>query len=90
VQAALADLRLPELPPPPSATWFRRPFTRVNPLSLDRLEYNPALAAYWRSTRRIVGRLEIWRLNPLKFTWNLVRGARQTLVFLVTMRSERY
>jgi hypothetical protein len=32
----------------------------------------------------------MWRLNPLRFAWNLVRGARQALVFLVAMCGERY
>jgi radical SAM superfamily enzyme YgiQ (UPF0313 family) len=90
VQAALADLRLPELPPPAPPSRFTRPFTRVNPLSLDRLEYNPALAAYWRGTRRSIRRLELWRLNPLELLWNLVHGTRQALSFLVAMRGERY
>ena len=62
----------------------------VNPLSLDRLEYDPALAAYWRRSRRAIARLELWRLNPLVLTWNLVRGIRQALGFLVAMRGERY
>ena len=89
-QAALADLRLPELPAsrPPSS--FRSRVTRLNPLSLDRLEYDPALAAYWRRTRRAIGRLELWRLNPVALAWNLARGARQALGFFVAMRRERY
>jgi hypothetical protein len=90
VQAALADLRLPELPAalPPSS--FRRWVTRVNPFSLDRLEYDPALAAYWRRTLQAAARLELWRLNPAVLTWNLLRGTRQALGFLVAMRGERY
>lgn len=89
-QAALADLRLPELPPalPPSS--FRRQLARVNPLSLDRFEYDPALEAYWQRTRRAFARLELWRLNPLALTWNLARGVRQALGFLVAMHGERY
>jgi len=89
-QAALADLRLPELPASRPRSSFRRRVTRVNPLSLDRLEYDPALAAYWRRTRRAIARLELWRLNPVVLAWNLARGARQALGFLVAIRGERY
>jgi hypothetical protein len=32
----------------------------------------------------------LWRLNPLKLAWNVARGARETLVFLVALRGERY
>jgi len=90
VQAALADLRVPELPAALPRSSFRRRVMVVNPLSLDRLEYDPALAAYWRRSRRAIARLELWRLNPLVLTWNLVRGIRQALGFLVAMRGERY
>jgi radical SAM superfamily enzyme YgiQ (UPF0313 family) len=90
VRTALADLQLPELPAarPPSS--FMRWATRVNPFSLDRLEYDPALAAYWRRTRHAAARLEWWRLNPALLTWNAVRATRQALGFLVALRGERY
>ena len=83
VRAALVGLRLPDLPPAPPPSSFRRRVKRLNPFSLDRLEHDPALTAYWRRTRRAVARLELWRLNPLVLTWNLVRGTRQALAFLV-------
>ena len=63
---------------------------RVDPLSLDRLEYDPALAAYWRRTRRAIARLELWRLNPLALAWSLARGSRQLPGFLVALHWERY
>jgi hypothetical protein len=90
VQTALADLRLPELPArvPPSS--FRRWVTRVNPFSLDRLEYDPALTSYWRRARHAAARLELWRLNPAVLAWNLVRSTRQAFGFLVAMHGERY
>ena len=88
--AALADLRLRELPASLPRSSFRRRVTRVNPLSLDRLEYDPALAAYWRRTRRAIARLELWHLNPAALAWNLARGIRQTLGFFVAMHGERY
>jgi hypothetical protein len=88
--AAIAALRLPTLPPSPRLSRLSRKFRRVNPLSLDRLEYNPALEAYWRGARGALLRLKLWRLNPLKLAWNVVRGARETLVFFVAMRGERY
>jgi radical SAM superfamily enzyme YgiQ (UPF0313 family) len=90
VQAALATLGLSDLRPAPAASWLARGVRRVNPLSLDRIEHNPALAAYWRSASRAMSRLEWWRINPLELVWNIVCGVRQTLAFLVAMRGERY
>jgi radical SAM superfamily enzyme YgiQ (UPF0313 family) len=90
VQAALADLRLPELPAAQPRSRFTKRLTRVNPLSLDQLEYDPRLAAYWQRTRRAISRLEVWRLNPVELTWNLVRAVRQSLGFLIAMHGERY
>jgi hypothetical protein len=90
VRAALATLKFPELPPAPRVSRLWRRLSRVNPLSLDRLEYNPALEAYWRDASGAFLRLKLWRLNPLKLAWNLARGARETVVFLVAMRRERY
>ena len=89
-EAALADLRLPELPASLPRSSFRRRVTRVNPISFDRLEYDPALAAYWRRTRRAIARLELWRLNPVMLAWNLARGTLQALGFFVAMHGERY
>ena len=43
--ASLAALKFPTLPPAPRASGLWRRIRRVNPLSLDRLEYNPALEA---------------------------------------------
>jgi hypothetical protein len=63
---------------------------RANPFALDRVEYDPALAAYWRRTRKAVGGLQLWRLNPAVLTWNVARASRQALGFLVAMRGERY
>ena len=88
--AALAARKLPDLPPAPRVSWLSRGIKRVNPLSLDRIEYNPALEAYWRGAQDALLRLRLWRLNPVKLAWNLARGARETLVFLVAMRGERY
>jgi hypothetical protein len=90
VQAALADLRLPELPAARSRSCFTKRLARANPLSLDQLEYDPGLAAYWQRTRRAISRLEVWRLNPVELTWNLVRAIRRSLGFLVAMHGERY
>jgi hypothetical protein len=90
VHTALATLGLSDLPDgSPASRWARR-LRRVNPLSLDGVDYNPALAAYWRGAREAIGRLEWWRLNPLQLAFNIVRGARQTFVFLVAMHGERY
>lgn len=88
--AALAAMKFPDLPPAPRVSGLWQRLRRANPLSLDRVEYNPALEAYWRGARGALLRLKLWRLNPLKLAWNLVRGARETLVFLVAMRGERY
>ncbi len=88
--AAVAAPRLPDLPPAPRFSRLLRGLRRVNPLSLDRLEYNPALEAYWRGARRAIVELKLWRLNPLKLAWNVARGARETLAFFVAMHGERY
>lgn len=90
VQAALTTLGLCGLPPAAPPSWFARRIKRMNPFSLDRVEYNPALAAYWGRARRAWGGLEWWRLNPLELAWNLGCGVRQTLAFLIAMRGERY
>jgi radical SAM superfamily enzyme YgiQ (UPF0313 family) len=90
VRAALADLRLPELPPAPPPWSFRRRAARANPFSLDRLEHDPALTAYWLRTRQAVARLELWRVNPLALVLNFGRGARQALVFLIALAGNRY
>jgi radical SAM superfamily enzyme YgiQ (UPF0313 family) len=90
IQAALAALRVSDLPPAPSVSRLARGIRRLNPFSLDRVEYSPALAAYWRSAIQTIGRQEWWRLNPLRLAWNLGRGAHQTLLFLVAMHGERY
>jgi hypothetical protein len=88
--AALSDLHLPRLRPtrPPSAV--TRALRRLNLFSLDRIEYDPRLTAYWLRTRRRLARLELWRLNPVAFSWNLARGFRQAVVFFVAMVGERY
>jgi hypothetical protein len=90
VQAALADLRLPELPAAPSRSWWRRQVARLNPFSLNQFDYDLARVEYWRRTRGAVARLELWRVNPVMLTWHLVRAVRRSLVFLVAMHGERY
>jgi radical SAM superfamily enzyme YgiQ (UPF0313 family) len=87
---ALGDLRIPGLPPvAPPSSWLWR-VKRANPLSLEGLESDPALGAYWRRTRQAWVRLKVWRLNPLTLAWNLARGTRRTLFFLAALRGERY
>jgi hypothetical protein len=90
VQAALATLGLSDLPAAPTASWLVKAVRKVNPFSLDWIARVPAFAAHRQRTRGAVRRSDRWRLNPLEFAWNLVRGAHQTLVFLVAMRGERY
>ncbi len=90
VQAALVDLRVAGLPEAPPSSSLRRRLERANPFSLERLEYDPALFAYWQRTRRKLARLQLWRLNPVTLAWNFARGTRQTLFFLVAMGRERY
>jgi len=51
MQAALATLRLPNLPPAPPSSRVER----LNPFSLNALEHNPALAAYWRNASQAFG-----------------------------------
>ncbi len=63
---------------------------RVNPLSLDRIDHNPALAAYWRRARQTLRRVELWRVNPFALAWNFVRAGRRAVVFLAAMHGERY
>ena len=86
----VAGERLPELRPAPSVSWSRRFIRRLNPFSLDLIEHDRSLVAYWRRTRHAAARLALWRVNPLLLAWNLVRGTRQSLVFLAALRGERY
>lgn len=90
LQAALADLRLPQLPPARTPSWIIRALKRLNLFSLDRLEHDPVLTAYWLRTRRAIARWQIWRLNPIAFSWYLARGTRQSVIFFFAMRGERY
>ena len=89
-QAALAALRLPALSSPRRVSRLGRILRRANPLSLDRIDYSPALAAYWSRARRTLRRLELWRVNPLAFVWNFLRAGRRAVVFLTAMVGERY
>ena len=89
-QAALAVLRLPALSPSRRVSRLRRMARRVNPLSIDRIDHSPALAAYWTRARQTLRRLELWRVNPLALTWNFLRAGRRAVVFLAAMRGERY
>jgi radical SAM superfamily enzyme YgiQ (UPF0313 family) len=85
-----ADVIVPVLSPLPSRTTFRRRLLRLNPLSPDPLEHDPRLVAYWRRTREKVSRLQLWRLNPAAIGWNVLRGTRRMLIFLMAMQGERY
>jgi len=86
----LADLRLPELPPVRLPSAFRRRLRRLNPFSIEPLEHDPRLTAYWRRTREKVARFQLWRLNPLSLTWNLARGTRRALIFFMALQREWY
>ena len=89
-QAALAVLRLPALSLPRRVSRLRLMVRRANPLSLDRIDHNPALADYWRRARQTLRGLELWRVNPFALAWNFFRAGRRAVVFLVAMRGERY
>jgi radical SAM superfamily enzyme YgiQ (UPF0313 family) len=89
-QAALAVLRLPALSSPLRVSRLGRMLRRVNPLSLDRIDSNPALAAYWRRAGQTLRRLEWWRVNPVALVWNFFRAGRRAVVFLAAMVGERY
>jgi len=89
-QAALAALRLPALSSPRRVSRLVRMLRRVNPLSLDRIDPNPALAAYWRRARQTLRRVELWRVNPFALAWNFLRAGRRAVVFLAAMHGERY
>jgi radical SAM superfamily enzyme YgiQ (UPF0313 family) len=89
-QAALAVLRLPALSSPRRVSRLGRMLRRVNPLSLDRIDHSPALAAYWRRARQALCRLELWHVNPLALVWNFFRAGRRAIVFLSAMVGERY
>ncbi len=90
VQAALADLRLPQLPPVRTRSWIARTLKGLNLFSLDRLEHDPGLTAYWLRTRRAIAHWQIWRLNPIAFSWYLARGTRQSVIFFFALKGERY
>jgi len=90
VHAALNDLHLPQLRPIGPPSWPTRAIRRLNLFSLDRVEHDPRLTAYWLRTRHRLATLQFWRLNPIAFSWNLARGTRRAIIFLVAMAGERY
>jgi radical SAM superfamily enzyme YgiQ (UPF0313 family) len=90
MQAALADLRLQELPSAPPPWSFRRQVARVNPFSLSRLEHDPTLTANLLRMRQAVARLQFWRVNPLALAFNAARRVRQSVVFLIALAGNRY
>jgi radical SAM superfamily enzyme YgiQ (UPF0313 family) len=88
--AAVSDLHLPRLRPLRPPSWPARALRRLNLFSLDRIEHDPRLTAYWLRARRQLARFQLWRLNPVAFSWNLARGAQRAVVFFVAMIGERY
>jgi len=87
----LADLRLAGLPPASSRSWLARALERVNPLSVDRLEGHPAVAATSsRSMPTSRGGPRRGARGLLARASELARGAREALAFLVALRGERY
>lgn len=90
IQSALADLRLGPLPAVRRRSRLERAVSRLNLLSAQRLEAHEHLREYWEHTWSSVLRLRLRGLNPARVTWNLARDARQALIFLLAMWSERY
>jgi hypothetical protein len=85
----LADLRLTGLPSLAQGSWLARGLQRLNPLSVDRLERDHIAAARGDMRTPRGGRRRP-RRHLLARSWNLARGAREAVVFLVALRGERY
>jgi hypothetical protein len=74
--------------PPRSAR--ARLLARLNVVRPPSVEARRALTAYWTDAAARLRRRQIWRLNPVTLAWNAARDARNTLVFLSAMGSERF
>ena len=69
---------------------MRRLVTRLNFFSAPSLEARRSLTAYWDETALTMRRLQFWRLNPVKFSWNAARDLKNIIVFFTSLATERY
>ena len=90
VQHALGDLRLKWLPPARRRSFIGRALQRLNLFSMQRVGVRSDLLSYWQRTWNAGRRLQFWRLNPVKLTWNFARDARHAVIFFFAMIMERY
>ncbi len=67
-----------------------RLLARLSVLRPPSVEARRVLTAYWADAVTCLRRRQIWRLNPVTLAWNAARDARNTLVFLRAMGSERF
>ena len=88
--ANLADLRLPSLPAMRPRRAIRHLASRFSLLRTPTLEARRALSTYWQVTEARLRRWQLWRLNPITFTWNATRDVRNIAVFVAHMTRERY
>ncbi len=77
------------VPRPPRSAPVRL-LTRLSVLRPPSVEARRVLTAYWADAVTCLRRRQIWRLNPVTLAWNAARDARNTLVFLRAMGSERF
>ncbi|HEY3380803.1 MAG TPA: radical SAM protein [Vicinamibacterales bacterium] len=89
-QAMLADLHLRRLPPVERPTLPRRILSRLNVLSMERLEAHRNLREYWERTWSATLHLKFWKVNPIEASWHLARDTRQAFIFLLAMLAEKY
>jgi radical SAM superfamily enzyme YgiQ (UPF0313 family) len=80
----------PMVVPAPPRSALVRVLARLNVVRPPSVEARRALTAYWTDAAARLRRRQIWRLNPVTLAWNAARDARNTLVFLSAMGSERF
>jgi hypothetical protein len=87
---ALADLRMPSLPPLAPRRALARVAARVNVLRTPTLEARRALSDYRRATEPKLRGWQLWRLNPISLAWNGARDLKNLAIFVANMTGERY
>ncbi|MBE3100589.1 MAG: radical SAM protein, partial [Planctomycetes bacterium] len=90
LQQGLGDLRLKYLPPMKHPSRLGQVVSRLNFLSMQRVETRGEVLGYWQQTWSRWRRLQFWRVNPITFTRHVVRDTRHAVIFLFAMVLERY
>jgi hypothetical protein len=84
------SLRVPSLPPLRPRSALRRLAARLNIFHAPTPEKRRALSEYWERTERHLRRGQVWRLNPITFSWNAARDLKNALIFVTVMTNERH